>query len=176
MIFSEAPAGTDVVAVRMAAAASGAVSKIESMRAWTPTNSKASQKRLTSLPAITLLLGNDRCDAWRIEAPSIGLFPAAVAPLPVPVRELVVAAMPRDTRMRGPRQPPPRMGAIVPGVPAPDGGGTTDSDRPGTRVSPNAAIAAVKFHHGKIGACWSTALSVKTLSAKANRFIVSSLF
>ena len=41
VIVSEAPAGTDVVAVGMAAAASGAVSKIETVRAWTPSEFKS---------------------------------------------------------------------------------------------------------------------------------------
>jgi hypothetical protein len=86
--------------------------------------------------------------------------------------------MPRDGPMQGLVSLRPGMESIVPGVPAPMVAEPQIVTvlRAGCRVCPNAAIAAVKFHHGKIGACWSYSAERQTLSAKANRFIVGSVF
>jgi hypothetical protein len=80
VIVSEAPAGTDVVAVGMAAAASGAVSKIETVRAWTPSEFKGIAEKAGRLASAYRL-----ADPWRMRAaiaalqfetrPSSGLSP-----------------------------------------------------------------------------------------------------
>lgn len=49
VVISEAPDGTDAVAVGMAVAASGAVSKIETVRAWTAKDFVAIQKKAAKL-------------------------------------------------------------------------------------------------------------------------------
>jgi uncharacterized protein with GYD domain len=61
VIVSEAPAGTDVVAVGMAAAASGAVSKIETVRAWTPSEFKSIAEKAGKLAGDYTPPGNDQC-------------------------------------------------------------------------------------------------------------------
>src|SRR6516164_9784236 len=51
----------------------------------------------------------------------------------------------------------PGMETIEPGMPAPmvTEPQITPVLRTSFRICPNAAIAAVKFHHGKISACWN---------------------
>jgi uncharacterized protein with GYD domain len=49
VVISEAPDGTDAVAVGMAVAASGAVSKVETVRAWKAKDFVAIQKKAAKL-------------------------------------------------------------------------------------------------------------------------------
>ena len=51
VIVSEAPAGSDAVAVGMAATASGAVSEIETVRAWTPSEFKGIAEKAAKVAA-----------------------------------------------------------------------------------------------------------------------------
>ncbi len=51
VVISEAPDGTDAVAVGMAVAASGAVDKIETVRAWTAEDFVAVTKKAADLTA-----------------------------------------------------------------------------------------------------------------------------
>ena len=54
VLISEVPDGSDAVALGMAVAASGSLSKVETMRAWTLAEFKGIAKRLTGLPVLTL--------------------------------------------------------------------------------------------------------------------------
>ncbi|WP_037308253.1 GYD domain-containing protein [Ruegeria halocynthiae] len=52
VVISEAPEGTDAVAVGMAVAASGAVSKVETVRAWTAKDFVAVTKQAAKLAGV----------------------------------------------------------------------------------------------------------------------------
>ncbi len=72
VLISEVADGSDAVAVGMAVSASGSLSKIETVRAWTPSEFKGiAGKRLPRLPVPTLRPENDEqctalCSAVRI--------------------------------------------------------------------------------------------------------------
>jgi uncharacterized protein with GYD domain len=51
VLVTEAPDGTDAVALGMAAAASGAVDKIETVRAWTPAEFKGIAEKAAKVAA-----------------------------------------------------------------------------------------------------------------------------
>ncbi|MCG7519294.1 GYD domain-containing protein [Ruegeria sp. Ofav3-42] len=58
VVISEAPDGTDAVAIGMAVAASGAVSKIETVRAWTAKDFVAVTKKAAKLTGAYTPPGN----------------------------------------------------------------------------------------------------------------------